>query len=202
MPRGSDLGAGGPRCLTALGHRQPRRRRQRRYPRQHECGCRPGLHQGRACRPKRTSRFSLRRARASRPRGGRRRSCSWRSSRPAAPGPAITSSPSGRAGMVGVSDGCDRDGGVAGQGAWAPAHLGSGASTPTVVSHTAAAQNPAARLRAAIGTVALSGRQNACRWGLAGSWSGWTVAEWVDEELRPSAAACEDGEDFRLKDVA
>ena len=151
---------------------------------------------------KRTSRFSLRRARASHPRGGRRRSCSWRSSRPAAPGPAITSSPSGRAGMVGVSDRCDRDGGVAGQEAWARAHLGSGASTPNVVSDTAAAQNPAARLDAAIGTAALSGRPNARRWGLADSWSGWTVAGWVDEVLRRSAAACADGEDFRLKDVA
>jgi hypothetical protein len=35
-----------------------------------------------------------------------------------------------------------------------------------------------------------------------GSWSGWTVAGWVDEVLRSSAAAREDGEDFRLKDVA
>jgi hypothetical protein len=94
----------------------------------------PPLHASSLLVAKGTSRFSLRRARASRPRGGRRRSCSWRSSRPAAPGPAITSSPSGRAGMVGVSDGCDRDGDVAGQGAWAAAHLGSGASSPTVVS--------------------------------------------------------------------
>ncbi len=37
---------------------------------------------------------------------------------------------------------------------------------------------------------------------LGGSWSGWTVAGWVDEVLRPGAAACDDGEDFRLKDVA
>jgi hypothetical protein len=37
---------------------------------------------------------------------------------------------------------------------------------------------------------------------LGGSWSGWTVAGWVDEVLRPSAAACKDGEDFRLKGIA
>ena len=37
---------------------------------------------------------------------------------------------------------------------------------------------------------------------LGGSWSSRTVAGWVDEVLRPSAAACDDGEDFRLKDVA
>jgi hypothetical protein len=35
---------------AAIGHRQPHRRGQRRYPRQHEGRCRPGLHQGRACR--------------------------------------------------------------------------------------------------------------------------------------------------------
>ena len=128
----------------------------------------PPLHASPLLLAKRTSRFSLRRARASRPRGGRRRSCSWWSSRPAAPGPAITSSPSGRAGMVGVSDGCVRDGGVAGQGAWAPAHLGSGASTPTVVSDTAAAQNPAARVGAAIGTVALGGGTERLPLGLGG----------------------------------
>ncbi len=37
---------------------------------------------------------------------------------------------------------------------------------------------------------------------LGGSWSGRTVARWVDEVLRSGAAACEDGEDFRLEDVA
>jgi len=35
---------------AALGHRQPRCRCQRRYPRQDECGCRPGLRERRARR--------------------------------------------------------------------------------------------------------------------------------------------------------
>jgi hypothetical protein len=162
----------------------------------------PSLDRGHLSFAKGTSRFSLRRARASRPRGGRRRSCSWRSSRPAAPVPAITSSPSGRAGMVGVSDGCDRDGAVAGQGAWAAAHLGSGSvNSDRCVGYRSCSE---------------SGGSTRCgdrdRWvereterlplGLGRRWSGWTVAGWVDEVLRRSAAACEDGEDFGLKDVA
>ena len=42
-----------PSQATAPGHRPPRCRCQRRYPRQDECGCRPGLHERRARRQSR-----------------------------------------------------------------------------------------------------------------------------------------------------
>src|SRR5664279_2400933 len=103
--------------------------------------------------------------------------------------------------MVGVCDGRGSDGGPLAPGFGTCAPRFRSVNSERGVGYRSCSES-AARLSPALGTVALSGRTERPPLGLGGGWSGWTVAGWVDEVLRRGAAACADGEDFGVKDVA